>query len=151
MNTGYVQGIKCIGNDIYCNVYVCCLELVNVLSLPEQQFVYRLLYGRWLLLRIRGSKHSSIIILSTDYNECVNNNGGCDQICINTIPGHHCDCYDGFTLDSDNITCVANAECSDGVCTCLEGFVDEGPSGSGETVNCVGTYQFMQRIKITMQ
>ena len=88
---------------------------------------------------------------SSDYNECVKSNGGCDHICINNILGHHCDCYDGFTLDRDNITCVANAECSGGVCTCLEGFVDEGTSGSGDTVKCVGTYitlAFLQSVFI---
>ena len=76
--------------------------------------------------------------LSTDYNECINSNGGCDQICINTIPGYYCDCFDGFTLDTDNTTCVASADCSEGVCRCLDGFVNENISGSGDTVNCVG-------------
>ena len=81
---------------------------------------------------------------STDFNECVVNNGGCDQICINTIPGHWCDCNDGYSLDNDNITCIRNANCSEGVCVCLDGFVDDrgsgdqNISGSGNTVDCVG-------------
>ena len=84
--------------------------------------------------------------LFTDYNECVVNNGGCDQICINTIPGHQCDCDDEHSLDNDNITCIRNANCSEEVCICLDGFMDDSgsgdqsSSGSGHTVNCIGTF-----------
>ena len=83
-----------------------------------------------------------ICLSLTDYNECVINNGGCDQTCINTLVGQKCECDDGYSLDSDGYSCIANAECINGVCVCLEGFVDESSSGSGnETttrVNCTG-------------
>ena len=83
-------------------------------------------------------------LYTSDYNECVDDNAGCDQICVNTIPGYYCDCNDGYSLDSDNITCVANADCSDGVCTCLDGFMNE--SGTGE---CVGEY-IVQILKFSL-
>ena len=87
--------------------------------------------------------YSHDTVSPTDYNECVNNNGDCNQTCINTIPGHQCDCIDGYTLDSDNTSCVANAVCTEDGCTCLDGFMDESGSASGgtsgsESLNCVG-------------
>ena len=86
--------------------------------------------------------------VTTDYNECAIDNGGCDQICINTIMGQKCECDEGYSLDSDGSSCIANAQCIDGVCECLNGFVDENSSGSGSgsatTVNCVGKWLIMK-------
>ena len=89
-------------------------------------------------------------ILQPDYNECAINNGGCEQICINTIMGQKCGCDEGYSLDSDGASCIANAQCTDGVCECLDGFMDVNISGSGSgsanTVNCVGKRFTMQVI-----
>ena len=40
------------------------------------------------------------IILSVDVNECDMglSNGGCDDICINTIGSYYCECNTGRTL-----------------------------------------------------
>ncbi len=46
--------------------------------------------------------------LHADVNQCLSNNGGCDQICINQVPGHECDCASGYTLDSDESSCLGN-------------------------------------------
>ena len=58
--------------------------------------------------------------------------------------GQKCECDKGYSLDSDGSSCIANAQCSDGVCECLNGFMDENSSGSGSgsttTVNCVGKW-----------
>ena len=54
-------------------------------------------------------------------------NGGCDQICINTIPAHWCYCDDVYSLDNDRL--VRNANCSEGACVCLDGFVNYRGSG----------------------
>lgn len=86
---------------------------------------------------ISSSSHSL-----SDVNECATDNGGCDQNCTNTIPGHVCSCYDGFSLDDDNTTCVPNAICEDGVCQCLEGFENQA-EGSGSGVDCVGKISFV--------
>ena len=45
-----------------------------------------------------------------DYNECVVNNGDCDQLCYNLIPGHQCGCEDGYVLQEDNQTCTGYYE-----------------------------------------
>ncbi|XP_078621276.1 uncharacterized protein LOC144887750 [Branchiostoma floridae x Branchiostoma japonicum] len=40
-----------------------------------------------------------------EINECETNNGGCAQICTNTIGSFQCSCQDGFSLSSDGFTC----------------------------------------------
>ena len=46
-----------------------------------------------------------IQILSLDINECGANNGGCSELCTNTIGSFICSCQDGFVLHSDGFTC----------------------------------------------
>ena len=42
---------------------------------------------------------------NTDINECLENNGGCQQVC-NNIPGSlQCSCKPGYELDTDGINC----------------------------------------------
>ena len=88
---------------------------------------------------ILGDDNGSIYFILTDY-ECAVDNGGCDHICINTIVGQKCECIEGHSLYIDGSSCIANAQCIDGVCQCLDGFVNENSSGSGSgsMVNCVG-------------
>ena len=93
-------------------------------------------------------RHCIMVFLITlqlfypDYDECEVNNGGCSQVCRNTIPGHQCSCNELHSLDNDNTTCVPNANCTNGVCSCLKGFTDvsssESGSGSGSNGNCTG-------------
>ena len=77
--------------------------------------------------------------LPLDYDECSVGNGGCEQKCVNQVPGYECQCDSGYSLDSDNMSCVANAVCSgegdDFVCWCLDGFRAE---TSGNDSSCIG-------------
>ena len=41
----------------------------------------------------------------SDYDECANNNGGCDQTCNNTVGSFLCSCGDGYRLDDDMTSC----------------------------------------------
>ena len=55
-----------------------------------------------------NTNNLSTIIFShlKDIDECiVNNNGGCDQNCTNTIGSFECSCTDGYYLMSDT-SCV---------------------------------------------
>ena len=77
-------------------------------------------------------------------------NGGCEQKCVNQVPGYECQCDSGYSLDSDNMSCVANAECSgegdDFACQCLDGFRDEtngSGSGSGIFFSCIGKSEYL--------
>ena len=74
-----------------------------------------------------------------DYNECLISNGNCSQICVNEIPGFHCECESGQILHPDGRTCVANAQCSGStvetfMCVCLPGYQDVDGTG----LNCTG-------------
>ena len=45
------------------------------------------------------------VLMFVDYDECAVNNGDCQQLCNNLIPGHRCDCLEGYTLDGGGGTC----------------------------------------------
>ena len=50
----------------------------------------------------------SLIHQITDINECGLDKGGCDHKCVNKAGWYHCVCEDGYSLQSDNRTCVAS-------------------------------------------
>ena len=43
--------------------------------------------------------------LSSDYDECRDNGGGCDQICNNTVGSFFCSCENGYSLDDNMSSC----------------------------------------------
>ena len=47
-----------------------------------------------------------------DVNECDTDNGGCDQVCVNTIASFSCECNTGYLLDSDGFSCSGNQKIS---------------------------------------
>ncbi|KAH9512215.1 Dorsal-ventral patterning tolloid-like protein 1 [Bulinus truncatus] len=51
-------------------------------------------------------KSGFVALFSTDKNECEINNGGCDQICKNTVGSYQCSCVSGYILQSDHRTCL---------------------------------------------
>lgn len=46
-----------------------------------------------------------IFFYSSDYNECLDSNGGCEQLCVNSISSFQCNCLDGFVLDVNGANC----------------------------------------------
>ena len=40
-----------------------------------------------------------------DINECAVGNGGCEQVCVNTVGSFTCDCFSGFQLAGDGRNC----------------------------------------------
>ncbi len=44
----------------------------------------------------------------SDVNECLMDNGDCDQVCLNVRGYFYCDCYQGYWLAADGRTCRAN-------------------------------------------
>ena len=47
-----------------------------------------------------------VIIIITDINECSNNNGGCEDVCNNTIGSYSCSCQtNGYNLDANRFSC----------------------------------------------
>ena len=44
-------------------------------------------------------------LLIADIDQCLVNNGGCEQVCINLVPDFQCDCNVGYTLNNDGYSC----------------------------------------------
>ena len=55
-------------------------------------------------MHIQKITHVMYIVFLTDINEC-ENSGTCDHRCINTIGSFVCDCYPGYQLNDDLMTC----------------------------------------------
>ncbi|XP_073973895.1 uncharacterized protein isoform X2 [Rhodnius prolixus] len=49
---------------------------------------------------------------TSDLNECLLNNGGCEGLCINTPGSHRCHCPQGFRLDLTRKLCLDINECA---------------------------------------
>ena len=45
------------------------------------------------------------IMTFTDIDECITNNGGCEQFCHNTVGSYYCTCNNSYTLNADNHMC----------------------------------------------
>ena len=56
--------------------------------------------------------HVLCIVIAADYNECADDNGGCEQVCRNTVASFQCDCMEGYTLDSNGFNCTGNTAVS---------------------------------------
>ena len=41
-------------------------------------------------------------------NECADNNGGCEQDCVNQAGSFQCQCVQGFNISSDGQSCEGN-------------------------------------------
>ena len=41
----------------------------------------------------------------TGNHDCSTDNGGCDQLCVDTDSGPECSCLPGYTLGGDTMTC----------------------------------------------
>ena len=53
------------------------------------------------------------MIVFLDVDECLENNGGCDQLCTNKPGTHMCECNDGYTKTSERGGyCVDINECA---------------------------------------
>ena len=45
-------------------------------------------------------------ICSTDVDECLDNNGGCNHTCTNIVGSYECSCWQGYFLSNDQHTCA---------------------------------------------
>ena len=51
----------------------------------------------------------AVCIMSYAVNECLTDNGGCDQICEDTALSVDCRCGPGYTLNADGRSCDGNS------------------------------------------
>ena len=49
------------------------------------------------------------LFLDLDIDECLLNNGGCSDTCVNTVGGFECTCRPGYIVDTDNKTCTSKS------------------------------------------
>lgn len=55
-----------------------------------------------------------------DVDECQDNNGGCQHICVNTMGSYECQCKEGFFLSDNQHTCIHRSEGGPKiVCVCV--------------------------------
>ncbi len=45
------------------------------------------------------------LLFAIDRDECLENNGGCEQICENFFQSYACKCTSGFHLKEDQLSC----------------------------------------------
>ena len=67
---------------------------------------------RWYKIRI-------IVIFPSDIDECIENNGGCEHNCINTIGSYNCSCNSGYGLGNDSHMCEGMYMYAVFVCVCI--------------------------------
>ncbi len=41
-----------------------------------------------------------------DFDECSQNNGGCEETCVNTVGAFYCECLRGWALQADGFSCI---------------------------------------------
>ena len=64
-------------------------------------YTYSIWINKWI---------SFILYGFTDVNECSTNNGGCGDICTNSVGGFECSCQAGFQLGPDQRICSGKAQ-----------------------------------------
>ncbi|XP_035232741.1 tolloid-like protein 1 isoform X2 [Stegodyphus dumicola] len=90
------------------------------------------------VLRIEFTSDNSVqksgfaALFFTDQDECASENGGCQQICKNTVGSYECSCHNGFVLhpnghDCKEGSCVHHISSTDGV-VASPNYPDQYPS-----------------------
>uniref|UniRef100_H3CFP6 Signal peptide, CUB and EGF-like domain-containing protein 1 n=1 Tax=Tetraodon nigroviridis TaxID=99883 RepID=H3CFP6_TETNG len=54
--------------------------------------------------------HCFCLSILIDVDECADNNGGCQQVCVNTMGSYECQCTDGFFLSDNQHTCIHRSD-----------------------------------------
>ena len=62
-------------------------------------------------------KYVSTYFVTVDLNECLERFTGCEQLCNNTDGSYQCGCREGYTLNTDGMTCDGRPIC---LYTCFE-------------------------------
>ena len=92
---------------------LCSLEVINHAHPVELELklTTQLEVSTYLSI-LYSCMYRTTLSLFNEVNECRNNNGGCDQICVNTVDSFECHCQLGYLLQSDGTTCEGIAKLS---------------------------------------
>ncbi len=88
-------------------------------------------------------KHVLSVLFFVDVNECSTGNGGCEQICTNTVGSFSCSCNSGYTLAGDGSSCEQDTLQCGGALTA--------DSGSFQTPNWPQTYPINMECEWTIK
>ena len=83
-----------------------------------------------------------------DINECLVNNGGCEQQCVNTRGSFICACTSGFRIAADGQSCLDQDECGNNSCQqrCINTAgsffcaCEDGYTLNDDNVTCTGKF-----------
>ena len=81
---------------VTCGKLYCAICVVRILSVSYPMFK---LVPNVIVLIILIMYHF------IDYNECQDDNGGCDTTCIDTVGSYRCGCNVGFQINADERNC----------------------------------------------
>ena len=57
-------------------------------------------------IHLKHAWKNLLIVIVTDINECLDNNGMCSHTCVNTPGSYHCECPTDYILQPDNHNCT---------------------------------------------
>ena len=88
----------CIGVTLSDNVTkLACKQYSLIIEFPK--FACNVIFSSSIAGKI-------LIVIITDVNECLNDNGMCSHTCVNTPGSYHCECPADYTLQPDNHNCT---------------------------------------------
>uniref|UniRef100_H2Y975 VWFA domain-containing protein n=1 Tax=Ciona savignyi TaxID=51511 RepID=H2Y975_CIOSA len=83
-------------------------ELITIATAPASENVVLVPFDQ-LVDRATELINKACIV---DTNECLLDNAGCDQLCVNSNVGFYCECEPGYTLGADLASCIDIDECA---------------------------------------
>ena len=80
---------------------------VNTPKMPVWDVLVSICYTTDPLWLMHIVYHMTVsVIFPPNVNECITDNGNCDQNCTNTIGSFYCSCWVGCRLDGNGINCT---------------------------------------------
>ena len=80
--------------------YQCNCNNGYTLNLDGHNCSGNMKYGNFIIIMLLN--------IFSDINECSNDNGHCEHVCINTNGNYSCSCQDGYSLDINEKNCTGN-------------------------------------------
>lgn len=104
----FLESFSCVGSEE--DLLSCVQGVLGYHQCDHRQDAGVRCIGKHVLFPVSLSSagHPPILLLA-DYNECLDSNGGCDHICVNSVPGHQCVCETGYVLQPDGRTCIGES------------------------------------------
>ena len=101
-----VKRLRIIHNVMFINRFICTFIVLGE-SHPcvRVSFNYVSHHSFDLVIICSVYRKCLTVIVFPDINECVDNNGGCEQICHNVLGSLQCRCMDGYRLRNDKKSC----------------------------------------------